>query len=156
MTRMIATALPLFWVPSVVMPSALQKGPIPFSMRSLRLKRSQNCKEKLQLILEHALLQIRSGRSQEFEAALLQALPLIAAAPGFLGIEVMPCVETPDQYLLLASWENLEDHTEGFRKSEPYKEWKRLLHHFYEPFPSATHFGLPVVRQGVLRSEDRI
>jgi heme-degrading monooxygenase HmoA len=106
------------------------------------------------LILEHALLQIRPGQSQEFEIALRQALPLIAAAPGFLGIEVMRCIEAPDQYLLLASWENLEDHTEGFRKSEPYKEWKRLLHHFYEPFPLATHFGLPVVQEGVLRPED--
>jgi heme-degrading monooxygenase HmoA len=96
------------------------------------------------LILEHALLQIRPGQSREFEAALLEALPLIAAAPGFLGMEVRACIETPDRYLLLASWEKLEDHIEGFRKSEPYQEWKRLLHHFYEPFPTADHYGSPV------------
>jgi heme-degrading monooxygenase HmoA len=102
------------------------------------------------LIVEHAILRIVPGRSQEFEAALRQAMPLIAGAPGFLGIEVRPCMETPDQYLLLASWKTVEDHTEGFRKSEPYREWKRLLHHFYEPFPTADHYGSPVAWQGTL------
>jgi heme-degrading monooxygenase HmoA len=55
------------------------------------------------LKLDHAILQIKPGMSQEFEAALRKAMPLIAVAPGFLGIEVRPCIETPDQYLLLAS-----------------------------------------------------
>jgi len=31
--------------------------------------------------------------------------------------------------------------TEGFRGSERYAEWKRLLHHFYEPFPVVEHYG---------------
>jgi len=33
------------------------------------------------------------------------------------------------------NWRSLEDHTVGFRKSEQYQEWRRLLHNFYEPFP---------------------
>lgn len=61
------------------------------------------------MILEHALLQIRPGQSQEFEIALRQALPLIAAAPGFFGLEVRRRIEVPNQYLLLASWESLEE-----------------------------------------------
>jgi len=77
-------------------------------------------------------------------------MPLIAGAPGFFGIEVRACIETPDRYLLLAVWEKLEDHTEGFRKSERYQEWKRVLHHFYEPFPTADHYNSPVARQGIL------
>ncbi|CDN10344.1 hypothetical protein RintRC_5590 [Richelia intracellularis] len=32
-------------------------------------------------------------------------------------------------------WETLEAHTEGFRKSEKYSQWKELLYHFYDPFP---------------------
>ena len=42
--------------------------------------------------------------------------------------------------MLLVRWEKLGDHTEGFRRSEGYEEWKRLLHHFYEPFPAVEHF----------------
>ncbi len=33
----------------------------------------------------------------------------------------------------------LEDHTEGFRRSAAYREWKSLLHHFYDPFPTVEH-----------------
>ena len=37
--------------------------------------------------------------------------------------------------ILLVQWETLEAHTEGFRKSEKYSQWKELLYHFYDPFP---------------------
>lgn len=33
-----------------------------------------------------------------------------------------------------------EDHTEGFRKSAAYQDWKKLLHHFYDPFPTVEHY----------------
>jgi hypothetical protein len=34
----------------------------------------------------------------------------------------------------------LEDHTVGFRGSPEYQEWRRLLHCFYDPFPTVRHF----------------
>jgi hypothetical protein len=34
----------------------------------------------------------------------------------------------------------LEDHTFGFRGSPEYQEWRRLLHHFYDPFPEVEHY----------------
>lgn len=37
-------------------------------------------------------------------------------------------------------WETIEDHEIGFRKSEEYQKWKKLLHHFYEPFPTVEHY----------------
>ena len=98
------------------------------------------------MILEHALLNIRPGESPAFERAMQEALPLIAATPGCIGIEVRPCLETPDRYLLLVRWETLEDHTIGFRGSERYQQWRARLHHFYEPFPSVEHYGDPVAK----------
>lgn len=44
-----------------------------------------------------------------------------------------------NRYLLLVNWETLEDHTVGFRGSDAYQDWKRLLHHFYDPFPAVEH-----------------
>jgi heme-degrading monooxygenase HmoA len=38
-------------------------------------------------------------------------------------------------------WERLEDHTDGFRRSAEYQDWKRLLHHFYDPFPVVEHYA---------------
>ena len=49
-------------------------------------------------------------------------------------------VAGPDRYGLLMRWETLEAHTQGFRESEEYGEWKRLLHSFYDPFPTVGHF----------------
>jgi heme-degrading monooxygenase HmoA len=98
------------------------------------------------VILEHALLDVKPGQGAAFEAALAKALPLISATPGFLGIEVRPCIEVANRYLLLVQWESVEAHEKGFRGSSRYTEWRALLHHFYDPFPHVTHFG-PAVAQ---------
>jgi heme-degrading monooxygenase HmoA len=96
------------------------------------------------MIIEHALLSIKKGEEAAFESAMREALPLIGATDGFIGIEVRPCTEIAGQYLLLVKWRALEDHTKGFRESDRYTEWKRRLHHFYEPFPRVEHYGEPI------------
>jgi len=80
------------------------------------------------------------GREAEFEAAMAAATPIIASMPGFLGMSLSRGVERPSVYLLLVQWERLEDHTEGFRESPEYQEWRRLLHHFYDPAPEVQHY----------------
>lgn len=93
------------------------------------------------MILEVAILAVRPGQSAEFEAAFAEAEQYIAAIPGYLSHRLKRCVEKPDQYLLLVEWRALEDHTVGFRQSPQYQEWKRLLHHFYDPFPIVEHYA---------------
>jgi heme-degrading monooxygenase HmoA len=51
-------------------------------------------------------------------------------------------MENSSRYLLLVQWETLEAHTIGFRGSPEYQEWKKLLHHFYAPFPVVQHYEL--------------
>ena len=92
------------------------------------------------MILEHALLPVTPGREAEYEAAFAQAKALIKASPGCLGVQVSRCLEQPSQYLLLVQWETLEDHTEGFRGSPAFQQWRALLHHFYDPAPVVEHF----------------
>ena len=97
------------------------------------------------MILESAILDVKPGQQQAFEAALQEARPLIAATPGFVSIAVRRCIETPNRYLLLVEWERLEDHTIGFRQSPRYAQWRALLHHFYAPFPVVEHFAEDVM-----------
>jgi len=97
------------------------------------------------MILEQAILDVAPERAAEFLSALTQALPLISATPGFHGLEVRGCLETPGRYLLLVRWQTLEDHTVGFRQSERYQRWRALLHGFYRPMPLVEHYGEPVV-----------
>ena len=92
------------------------------------------------MILEVAALDIRPGQEAAFEAAFGQAAPVIAASAGYISHRLKRCVEKRNRYLLLVQWETLEHHTQGFRGSAQYQEWKRLLHHFYDPFPTVEHY----------------
>jgi heme-degrading monooxygenase HmoA len=92
------------------------------------------------MILEVALLNVVPSQEVAFESAFGEARVLIAAAAGFCSLELQRCVETPNRYLLLVRWEQLTDHTEGFRKSPQYQRWREMLHHFYDPFPVVEHF----------------
>lgn len=92
------------------------------------------------MILEHALLPVKPGEGSRFEAAFVEAKAIIASIPGFRRLSLSRCLEQPDMYLLLVEWGSLDDHTVGFRESSQYEEWRRLLHHFYEPFPIVEHY----------------
>ncbi|MGI8866141.1 MAG: antibiotic biosynthesis monooxygenase family protein [Rubrobacteraceae bacterium] len=92
------------------------------------------------MILEVALLDIVDDGEKEFERAFEKASAIISSMPGYISHELQRCVEAPSRYILLVRWRTLEDHTVGFRNSEEYAEWRRLLHHFYDPFPSVQHF----------------
>ncbi len=96
------------------------------------------------MILEVAMLNVKPGRGADFESAMAAARPLIAATDGFEGLELRPCLEDSNRYLLLVRWTRLEDHTEGFRGSGRYRDWKAALHDFYDPFPAVEHYGPPL------------
>ena len=95
------------------------------------------------MILEVAMLNVRTGEGPEFERVFERAQAIITSMPGYLSHQLHRCLEITDKYVLLVQWRSLEDHTIGFRESPRYQEWKRLLHHFYEPFPTVEHY-MPV------------
>jgi heme-degrading monooxygenase HmoA len=94
------------------------------------------------MILEVATLDVRPGQEGAFEAAFRQASSIIAGMPGYRSHQLQRCLERSNRYVLLVNWDTLEDHTVGFRGSSGYQEWKALLHHFYDPFPTVEHYTL--------------
>jgi heme-degrading monooxygenase HmoA len=92
------------------------------------------------MTVEHGVLDVRPGQEAAFEAAFENAMPSIASSSGFRSLQLSRCAEESGRYLLLVERESLSDHTEGFRGSRAYEEWRRLLHHFYDPFPTVEHF----------------
>ncbi len=94
------------------------------------------------MILEAAILDVIPGRETEFESAFALASPIIASIDGYISHQLQHCVETPSRYLLLVKWKTLEAHTIGFRGSPEYQKWRKLLHHFYDPFPVVQHYEL--------------
>ena len=92
------------------------------------------------MILEVAILNVISRETENFENAFTKAQNIISSMKGYISHDLQKCIENENQYILLVNWETLEDHEIGFRQSEEYQEWKKLLHHFYNPFPTVQHY----------------
>ncbi|MBD2692596.1 antibiotic biosynthesis monooxygenase family protein [Anabaena catenula] len=92
------------------------------------------------MILEAAMLNVKPGMESDFESTFKKASSIISSMHGYLSHELHKCIEVKGKYLLLVKWETLEAHTVGFRCSAEYQDWKKLLHHFYDPFPTVEHF----------------
>jgi heme-degrading monooxygenase HmoA len=92
------------------------------------------------MILEVAILNVIPGQEDEFLTAFSKAKDIISKMEGYISHQLKRCIENASQFILLVEWEKLTDHTEGFRKSTGYQEWKSLLHHFYDPFPTVEHY----------------
>ncbi len=92
------------------------------------------------MVTEVAVLQVKENESPNFEVAFHKAQLIITVMKGYIKHELLKCIEAKEKYILIIRWQTLEDHTEGFRKSVEYNQWKRLLHHFYKPFPIVEHY----------------
>jgi heme-degrading monooxygenase HmoA len=92
------------------------------------------------VILEVATLNVIPGRENDFLDAFKIAEKIIASMPGYISHQLKACIENESRFLLLVNWQTLNDHIIGFRQSADYAEWKKLLHHFYDPFPTVEHY----------------
>lgn len=92
------------------------------------------------MILEVAQLQVKPGMINNFESNFRKASKIIAKMNGYIEHELHKCVETENKYILLVRWQSITAHEIGFRQSPEYAEWKALLHHFYDPFPTVEHY----------------
>lgn len=93
------------------------------------------------MITEIAVLFVKENEIEQFESDFKEAGKYISAIPGYIKHSLQKCLEIPTKYVLLVEWEKLENHTIDFRQSGEYLEWKRLLHHHYDPFPIVEHFS---------------
>ena len=92
------------------------------------------------MVLEHALITVTPGQEADFETAFATARKQLMASAGFSGATLSRGVESSSAYLLLVQWATLEDHTEGFRGSPAFTEWRRLLGPFFDGPPAVEHF----------------
>ena len=95
------------------------------------------------MILELADIRIQPGRQAEFDAAIVHGVQsVIAHAHGFRGYTIHKGIESPERYLLMISWETLEDHTVAFRGSPAFAQWRAIVGPFFAEPPHVEHFTL--------------
>jgi heme-degrading monooxygenase HmoA len=93
------------------------------------------------MILEVAVLDVIPGQEASFQTDFARAQKIIISMPGYVNHQLQRCLEKTSRYILLVNWQRLEDHTQGFRGSAEYQQWKDLLHHYYDPFPEVEHYA---------------
>ncbi len=95
------------------------------------------------MILELADIRIAAGRQAEFDQAIELGLrTVISQAEGFRGFKVNRGIESPERYILQIFWDNLEDHTVGFRQSDLFTRWRAIVGPFFAAAPVVEHFNL--------------
>jgi heme-degrading monooxygenase HmoA len=94
------------------------------------------------MVLELATIDIKHGTNADFERALDQAQHVISKSEGYIGHQFQKCIERDNRYILLIRWVTLEAHTEGFRNSDLFKEWRGLIGQYFEKAPLVEHYEL--------------
>ena len=92
------------------------------------------------MIIEHVHLNIKPDQSEAFESAFQTAKEMIYPMEGLNAVQLIKHVEDHHRYILMVFWDRIENHTEGFRKSPEYQQWKVLLHPFYEQIPTVEYY----------------
>lgn len=91
------------------------------------------------MFLEIAEIVAKDGEAEQLEKAAGQALPLFLRAKGCRGMEFHRVIERPGHYRLIVQWETVEDHTEHFRNSADFQEWRRLAGPHFAEAPTVVH-----------------
>jgi heme-degrading monooxygenase HmoA len=94
------------------------------------------------MIVEIAIIDIKTGENAAFEANLEKAQAIINQSKGYISHEFHQCIEQENRYMLFIRWETLEAHTVGFRESDLFKEWRGLIGQFFATPPNVQHYDM--------------
>ena len=95
------------------------------------------------MVLEVAQVPVLAGHEREFEDALQEAAAtVLPQAVGFVDFAAIGwCIERPSVFLFTIRWHSLEDHTEGFRGSDLFTQWRALIGPHFDGTPVVEHFA---------------
>lgn len=91
-------------------------------------------------VTEKAEIPVKEGQEGEFEAVLSQALPILRAAPGCHGVNISRGIENSSSYLLLVTWDAVDDHV-AFTKTAEFGEFVGLVKGFFAGPTNMAHFA---------------
>ena len=92
------------------------------------------------MVLEVALIDIKTGEEEAFAQAYAEGRPVLASAEGCRSVRMTRGIESPSRFVLLVEWDSVEAHEKNFRETELFGQWRALIgHHFANP-PLVEHF----------------
>ncbi len=91
------------------------------------------------MVTEIAQIEVKPGMEAEFESGVKSAAPLFKRAKGCRAMELRKSIEKPSRYRLFVAWETVENHTDDFRSSPDFAEWRKLVAHCFATPPEVEH-----------------
>ncbi len=92
-------------------------------------------------VTEYADFTIDPAREAEFLAAVAQAVRFFRAATGCRAMRLDRVLERPGVFRLVVEWISLTDHTEGFRNSQGFQDWRALAGPYFVAPSVVEHTG---------------
>jgi quinol monooxygenase YgiN len=96
------------------------------------------------MIYELAEIIVKDGHADAFAAAVDEARPLFLESQGCHGIRLTRSIEHPQRFRLMVEWETVDDHMIGFRNSDAFIEWRRLVQPYFSGPPKVEHLEMIV------------
>ncbi len=93
------------------------------------------------MILETAIFTVRPGEADIFREAFARGRRFIESAPGFQRLEMRQGIEAPDSFILVVWWETLEHHTQIFKQSDNFNQWRAIVGHLFAAPPVVHHYS---------------
>lgn len=91
------------------------------------------------MVLEIAEITVQPGDEEAFAAAYARAAHLVRDSPGCVSMRMTKGIESPSRFVLLVEWEKITDHTEGFRGSQSFLDWRNELGPYFAGPPRVEH-----------------
>lgn len=91
------------------------------------------------MVCECALINVLSGREDEFVAAYRGVRPILAETPGCLSVRMTRGVESPSRFVLLVEWESVQAHEQNFRGTERFSQWRAAIGPLFDGAPDVQH-----------------
>jgi quinol monooxygenase YgiN len=91
------------------------------------------------MIREVAEITIDPADEAGFLAAVGKAVPIFRAAEGCRAMRLEKIIETPGAFRLVVSWDTLAHHTDVFRNSQGFADWRGLVGGFFAAPPKVDH-----------------
>jgi heme-degrading monooxygenase HmoA len=92
------------------------------------------------MVLEVALIDVTSGREEEFVAAYRQGRDVLAGTPGCRSVRMTRGLESPSRFVLLVEWDSVAAHLENFRGTERFGRWRGFIRPLFATPPVVEHY----------------
>ena len=92
------------------------------------------------MITEIAIFQAIPGKEDAFAQGIQQGIQVTRRDPGCRSVVVQRCIEDPARFVLVIQWDSVEAHTEGFRKSPLFAEYRSHINGLFQDNPVVHHY----------------